>query len=106
MPFLTLNDLPEKELIPGYDVRFVHTDNMSFAYWTVKASSPLPEHSHPHEQVTHVIQGQFELAIDGKTRALGENDVAVIPSNALHSGRAITDCKIIDAFYPVREDYR
>lgn len=23
-----------------------------------------------------------------------------------HSGRALTDCRVIDVFYPVREDYR
>ena len=29
----------------------------------------------------------------------------MIPSNATHSGRAITACRILDVFYPLREDY-
>jgi quercetin dioxygenase-like cupin family protein len=31
--------------------------------------------------------------------------VAVIPSNARHSGKAVTACRILDVFYPLREDY-
>jgi hypothetical protein len=30
----------------------------------------------------------------------------VIPPDAVHSGRSITACKIIDVFSPVRADYR
>ena len=66
----------------------------------------MPEHAHPHEQVSHVIEGEFELTIDGVKSVLRPGVVAVIPSNAKHSGTARTDCTIIDAFYPVREDYR
>jgi quercetin dioxygenase-like cupin family protein len=32
--------------------------------------------------------------------------IIVIPSNAKHQGKSITDCQLIDLFYPVREDYR
>jgi quercetin dioxygenase-like cupin family protein len=53
-----------------------------------------------------MIEGEFELIVNGESHLLGANDVFVIPSDAMHSGRAITDCKIIDVFYPIREDYR
>ena len=106
MPFLNLDELEESEPIPGYRARFVHSKNMTLAYWTIEAGAPLPEHSHLHEQVANVIEGEFELTVDGETRRLGPSMVAVIPSNAAHSGKAITNCRIIDVFYPVREDYR
>ena len=79
---------------------------MTFALWEIAAGSPLPEHSHPHEQVVHLYEGEFEMTVDGETRRMRGGSVFAIPSNARHSGRAITDCRIMDVFRPVREDYR
>jgi quercetin dioxygenase-like cupin family protein len=106
MAFINLSDLEEKELVPGYHVRFVHSDNMTFAYWTIDAGAALPDHQHPHEQVANVTEGEFLLTVDGETRGMKPGQVAVIPGNTPHSGKAVTDCKIIDVFYPVREDYK
>lgn len=107
MPFINLNDMPlQTELVPGFDVRFVHSERMTFAYWNISAGAVLPEHAHPHEQVANVLSGEFELTIDGQTQVLNPGIVAVIPGGASHSGRAITDCRVMDVFQPVRDDYR
>jgi quercetin dioxygenase-like cupin family protein len=106
MPFVELNQSHAREIFPGFKAHLVHSANMTFAHWTIKAGATLPEHAHVHEQVVNMIEGIFELTITGETRKLGQGSVAIIPSNALHSGKAITDCRIIDAFYPIREDYR
>ena len=106
MAFIDLNDLEEKELVPGFHVHFVHSENMTFAYWTIEAGAALPDHSHPHEQVANVTDGEFELNVGGEARVMTPGKVAVIPGGVPHSGKAITDCKIIDVFYPVREDYK
>jgi quercetin dioxygenase-like cupin family protein len=106
MPFLSLEELEERELVPGFKGRFVHSENMTFAYWNIEAGATLPEHSHPHEQVANVIEGELELTLNGATKILSPGSVAVIPGDATHTGKAITRCRVIDVFYPVREDYR
>jgi quercetin dioxygenase-like cupin family protein len=106
MAFIDLSEIAEKELVPGYHVRFVHSPNMTLAYWAVDAGAALPAHSHPHEQVANVIEGEFELMVGGEVRVMKPGQVAVIPGNVTHSGKAISDCKLIDVFYPVREDYK
>ena len=106
MSFLSLKDIQEREIFPGCKVRFVHARNMTFAYWDLAPDARIPDHSHPHEQVANFFEGQFELTIGGETRHMVPGDVAIIPSNAAHSGRALTACRILDVFYPVREDYR
>jgi quercetin dioxygenase-like cupin family protein len=105
MPFLELSEIREREPVPGYRVRFVHTDHMTVAYWEIEVGAVMPEHSHMHEQVVNVIEGQFELTLGDETRTLDPGVVATIQPDTPHSGRAITTCRIIDVFYPVREDY-
>jgi quercetin dioxygenase-like cupin family protein len=101
-----LGDVKGKEIIPGYHGKFVHTENMTLAYWNIAAGAPLPEHAHPHEQVVNVIEGIMELTVEGEIYELKEGSVMVIPGGVPHAGKAVTTCRVIDVFYPVREDYQ
>jgi len=106
MPFYAFDDLDASEKIPGFLGRFVHGENMTLTQWEVDAGASFPEHSHPHEQLSIVVSGEFELTVAGETRVLEAGRIALIPSGNEHSGQARTDCKIIDVFSPVRADYK
>jgi quercetin dioxygenase-like cupin family protein len=106
MPVIDLATILPKTIVAGYDAKFIHTAGMTFSYLDVKAGASLPAHSHFHEQVSHVLEGSFQLTIEGEPIVFGPGTVVVIPPNAIHAGIAITDCKILDVFNPVREDYR
>ena len=97
--------IERKTVIPGFHGKFAHSKTMTFVLWDIDKGAILPEHSHVHEQVVHVYQGELEVTVDGKTTVLHGGSIGVIPSNAVHSGRALTDCRVMDAFYPLREDY-
>lgn len=101
MPFYHLEDIQEQSPLHHYKIKFLHSEYMTFAYLDIKAGAVLPEHHHVQEQVGTVIAGKFELTIDGETQILRPGSVAIIPSNAVHSGRALTDCWIIESFYPL-----
>lgn len=102
----SLNEFESRELIPGFKGKFLHTDSMSLVYWDITAGAKLPEHSHFHEQVVNMLAGEFALTVEGVRNELKAGDVLVIPRNASHHGEAISDCRILDVFQPVREDYR
>ncbi|MGB4960967.1 MAG: cupin domain-containing protein [Saprospiraceae bacterium] len=106
MPIIHLNDVEVKELLSGFDAQLIHTEQMTLGYFDIKAGSILPEQSHVHEQVSNILEGQFEMVIDGNAEVLTKGMVAVIPSMVRHGGRALTDCKILDVFCPPREDYK
>ena len=96
----------EHEPVAGYRVRFVHSENMTFAFWDIKKGYEVPEHSHPHEQVIKMVEGKLELRFEGRSEILEEGMVLVIPGDVPHSAYSHTDCKAIDTFYPVREEYK
>ncbi len=104
--FIQLSDIPEKEIVPGFFAKMIHTDGVTVAHFRIVAGSTLPEHRHIHEQVTNVISGELELTVDGKTHVCKAGEAAAIPSNVPHAGRALTDCYVIDVFRPTREDYK
>lgn len=106
MAFVALEWLREKEQIRGFHGRAIHTGTMSFLYWNVEAGASIPVHSHHHEQVAHVLEGQFELTVAGETRILEPGLVAVIPPHVPHGGRAVTACRLLDVFTPERDDYK
>ena len=101
-----ISELEVREIIPGFFGRFIHMDTYSLAFWEIKSGSALPEHAHIHEQSSQVLEGRFEMTVNGETRIYEPGMVVTIPSNIPHSGKALTDCKLIDVFCPVREDYK
>lgn len=101
-----ISNIEQKEIIKGFNGRFFHTNNFTIAFWEIAENAILPEHSHIHEQSTQVIEGKLEMLIDGVTTVLKPGMIANIPSNVLHSGKALTNCKVTDVFSPTREDYK
>ncbi|WP_103027368.1 cupin domain-containing protein [Salinibacter altiplanensis] len=106
MPVHSFDALDRSEEMPGYLGAFLHGENMTVTNWEVEAGASFPEHSHPHEQISIVVEGTFELTLDGETEVLESGRIAVIPPDTSHSGEAVTACELIDVFSPVRQDYQ
>jgi quercetin dioxygenase-like cupin family protein len=98
--------IPVKEIAPGYASKLIHTAHNTFNFIEVTEGSTVPLHSHLHEQCAFVLEGEFELNINGQARRLTPGVFAIIPPHVPHSGLAITHCRLLDVFSPVREDYK
>lgn len=94
------------QVAPGITGHYAHGANLTLGYVEVKKGSILPEHHHVHEQITFVLEGQLDMIIGGVPCPLTAGMYHVIPSNVPHSAVAPVDCKVIDVFSPVREDYK
>ncbi|MEX0313629.1 MAG: cupin domain-containing protein [Allomuricauda sp.] len=103
---MNLSEIQSKEIMPGYHGKMVHSDTMTWAFWDVEKDAEVPEHHHVHEQIMHILEGTFEFTVGGNTNIHSPGDVVIIPSNVPHSGKALTACKLMDVFNPVREEYR
>ncbi len=100
-----IKHIEQTEIMPGFKGQFIHSKSFTIAFWEIEKGSKLPKHSHIHEQTTLVTEGKLELTIDGNTQLFESGCIAIIPPNVEHSGKALTNCKVTDTFYPVREDY-
>ncbi|MGB3151101.1 MAG: cupin domain-containing protein [Maribacter sp.] len=101
-----LSSIQSKEIMPGYHGKLVHSETMSMAFWTVEKNATVPEHSHMNEQIMHVMEGEFEFTLNGRTKIYHPGDLVIIAPHHRHSGKALTACKLIDVFSPTREEYK
>ncbi len=106
MKYLSAQNIVSKQMFEGGRVKLIHSDRMTFAEWEFEANTNLPEHSHPHEQITRVIKGEFEITVEGKTILMKPGDTIIIAPNEVHSAKSITESVVLDIFNPVREDLR
>jgi quercetin dioxygenase-like cupin family protein len=102
MPFLDTQSIDTREPLPGWAGRFFHSEHMTFGYYDTIAGSTLHEHSHPNEEVWHVIDGELEVSIGEDTRVVGPGCVAMVPANAQHSIRVRSAGRVIVVDHPVR----
>jgi quercetin dioxygenase-like cupin family protein len=101
-----LANIPNREIRPGFFGKMVHGEKGTLVIWEITKGSRLAEHSHPHEQITLVLDGELEMIIGGQKYLLTAGATHAIRSNVPHSAYALTDCKVIDSFAPARDDYR
>ena len=45
----------------------------------------VPDHTHDHEEVSHLLSGRLSVTIDGEDYEFGPGDTAVIPAGVVHA---------------------
>jgi quercetin dioxygenase-like cupin family protein len=101
-----INNIPAKEMRPGFLGRFIHGEKGTLSIFEIKQGSRMDTHLHEHEQITYLVEGEMEMNIGGVDYVLTAGCFHVIPSNVPHSAYARTDVKVMDFFSPAREDYK
>ena len=104
--FFTYDSLPrlavKNEL---FDVRFLSTQNITVAFNIIKKGATVPLHEHIHETIDFVQEGKLEMTVGKETVLMQAGMVARVPASVAHSAKALTNCKVINVFFPVREDF-
>lgn len=94
------------QLMEGITGHYAHGQQMTFGLVEISEGTIMPEHQHVHEQITYLLEGQLDMVIDGILYTLTAGNYHIISSNIMHGAHAITHCKLIDVFCPVREAYK
>ena len=109
MSFYSLKEVPEEIVSPTLSRKIICGDKIMFVVWTVKPGGAVPLHSHPHEQLSYVLQGKAEVTLGDEKRVVGPGDLYHVPfqSNLKHEVKVVGDEPFveIDIFHPIRQDF-
>jgi quercetin dioxygenase-like cupin family protein len=107
MTYQSDSDWPEVEAVPGVHRRVLSCgDNVMVVQFRIAKDAEVPVHTHPHEQVGHVVSGRMRFRLGDEERELGPGDGYAVPGNVPHGAVGVTDTIAVDSFHPVRDDYR
>jgi quercetin dioxygenase-like cupin family protein len=99
---------PTLETVPGrFGEIIIVGEKAMMMRLTVQPNVPTPPHSHPHEQMGIVLEGEGTLFIDGEEKHIKKGTSFWVPPNSSHNFDA-TGSKpavLIECFSPPREDY-
>ena len=62
-------------------------------------------HTHPHIQISYVLEGTFEATIGNETRIISKGDTYSVPANVPHGVVCTEKGKLLDIFTPMRDDF-
>ena len=62
-------------------------------------------HTHPHTQISYVLEGKFEATIDGEVRIISKGDTYITEPNAPHGVTCLEAGALLDIFTPMRRDF-
>lgn len=84
---------------------FVIGQNIMLARVLLKKGCIVPEHSHPNEQLTFILEGALKFWVDGKEIVVNAGEVLTIPPNMPHKAEALEDTVDFDVFNPPPADW-
>jgi quercetin dioxygenase-like cupin family protein len=97
------NELDPLVMVPGLTFQPVVGDRLMANFVTFEPHTEAPVHWHEEEQISLVIDGEFEFEVAGETRLMRRGDAVVIPPNVPHGARTReSSCFEIDVFHPPR----
>ncbi len=98
-------DVPEEPMSDFIGRQFVVGTGTMLARVLLKKGAHVPEHSHPNEQITYVLEGALRFRIDGREVVVGTGEVLCIPPHVPHEAWAEEDTVDLDIFNPPRQDW-
>ena len=112
MPTFKYDDLAVVYPSPTTARRLAHSDHLMMVIvdFADGPTPPAPPHQHPHEQVTYIAQGPINFIMGAGDSAqvsrLMTGDMVVVPPDVPHTVEVLAGtARLIDCFYPLREDF-
>ena len=94
------------EIFPGVHIYTAAGEAMMLSLVEFAPGAIVEPHSHPHEQVGLLIEGELTFTIGDHRETVQPGDMWRIPGDVVHSAVAGDEpVKALDIFHPIRQDY-
>ena len=105
-PFIKRDQVPIEEMAAGVQRKILgYQENLMLVKVFFEKGSVAARHSHPHQQIGHILEVRFELEIEGRREVLVAGDSFVVPPDVLHQATCLDKGVILDSFSPMRTDF-
>lgn len=109
MSVILREDTPRELIAPGRERYLTHTNNLMMVvidFTDGPSEQPDPPHSHPHEQITYVAEGELLFFVGDVPHRLVAGDLITVPSGVPHTIQLLSSrVRLVDTFSPIREDF-
>ncbi|EJO9871115.1 cupin domain-containing protein [Vibrio vulnificus] len=104
--FVLNHDIALEDLGQGISRKVLaHSDNMMSVEVHFETGAIGAMHSHPHEQLTYVLSGEFEFTIGDEKKIVKTGDTMYKEPNIKHGCVCLKAGVLIDTFTPMRKDF-
>ena len=106
-PFVDKKDAVHHRIFPGVDIYTVCGQEMMFSLVEMEPHAVVEEHSHPHEQMGLMLEGEADFTIGSEQMRITAGQMWRIPGGVPH--RVVAGqrpVRALDVFHPPREDYK
>ena len=104
--FVRRDECARHTIFPGVDIFTMAGHAVMLSYVQFEPHAVVEAHSHPHEQLGMLLEGELTFTIEDQQQVLQPGDTWRIPGGVVH--RVVAGdkpAKALDVFHPVREDY-
>src|SRR5260370_17631345 len=97
---------PTIEICPGITRRTVANGKTMYQMLaTLTAGSRMPAHSHPQEQIVHILAGKMRLIVEDVPYELSTGDSVYLASNVPHGVEVLLPTHVLTPFTPPPPHY-
>lgn len=104
---LSREQCSKHNIFPGVDIFTAAGENMMLSFVEFAPHAVVEMHSHPHEQMGLLLEGELTFAIGDEEHVVRPGQMWRIPGGVPHKAIAgDSHVKALDVFCPIRDDYR
>ena len=106
VPFVFNNEIPFEDLGSGVKRKILaYGDGLMLVEVHFEEGAVGALHSHPHTQITYVIEGEFEFTIGDEKKTVKTGDSMYDCPSVEHGCKCLKKGILLDVFTPIREDF-